>query len=106
MRLDEAFAHIESLRRELGETFVTAARRRFLTQLIRSRSQHLSVSVADRNVLMKRVDNAGAGERPARLENHVVAEIKRVLEMDNIRFVGLEKSLVMLGEDLLATRFS
>src|SRR2546421_8600792 len=52
---------------------------------------HLTVLVADRDEVVERVQDRGVRKRVADFTDHVEAEEQRVLKVDYIRFVRLEK---------------
>ena len=66
-----------------------------------SRPHHLAVAVADRQVLVQRVDDRHVGQRVPGDAHEVVAEEERVLEVHDVRLLGEQEVAEEPGQDLL-----
>ena len=65
------------------------------------RAHHLAVAVADRQVLVQRVDDRRVGQRVPRHAHDVVAEEERVLEVDDVGPVREQEVAEEPRQDLL-----
>src|SRR6266568_8959383 len=81
---------------------MTPVRRGLVAELIVRRSNHLAFTSADRQVFVKRVQNGCIRQCVDHLTNQVVAQEKRVLEMDHIRADRLEKVTKVFGVKIFA----
>src|SRR5213593_1708534 len=83
---------------------MTATWRFFRTSSLICRSNHLALSVTYWQVLMERVDNRRVRERVSSLPEDVVPKEHRVLKMNNIRSIGVEKVMEKSGVHLLVAQ--
>jgi hypothetical protein len=101
--LDEALSHEKSLGRYLREAFVTTPWGRFGAQFVIVRPHHLTLSVTDWQVLMKRVYDRCIGQGIPDLPYQIVTKKKSVLEMDYVGPVGGKKFVKILCENVFIT---
>ena len=67
-------------------------------------ADHLAVPVADRHVLVKRVDDRRVGQRVAGHADHVVARCRRVLEVHDVGLLREQEVAEVPRQHLLAGR--
>jgi hypothetical protein len=96
--LDELLAQVEVSWRDVREAAVTATWRCFETQLIVNGAHHLTMTVADRQVLVQRVQDCCVRKRAPCRADRGVAPKKGMLEMHDVRFEGEQQVAVVLGQ--------
>ena len=92
-------AQEERLRRDLGIALVAAPRRGLQAQLAAEGPHQLAVVVADREVLVQRVDDRNVGQQAPRQAEQLGADEQGVLDVDHVGALGAQHLGEPLGVD-------